>query len=135
MPGGGSPGILRTDRLWDAFWDAFWMNFGGPDPPKLSSRASETLIFEKSAFSLWYRFLLNFGFQKLPKMKPKSIRKSIKKSMQFCIEIRTTFYRKRERRWSPKGSQNVNFGGPLGCLFHDLSQVPGAKLRYNRLEK
>ena len=24
----------------------------------------------------------------------------------------------------PKGSQNVNFGGPLRCLFHDLSKVP-----------
>ena len=23
VPGGGSQGILRTDRFWDAFWDAF----------------------------------------------------------------------------------------------------------------
>ena len=33
VPGGGSLGLLRTDRFWDASWDAFWMDFGGPDRP------------------------------------------------------------------------------------------------------
>ena len=46
------------------------------------------------------------------------------KSMNLFIEKKTTFYRNREPRWGPQGSQNANFGGPLGCLFHDLSQVP-----------
>ena len=52
VPGGGSQGILRTHRFWDAFWDAFWMVFGGADRPKLSSRLSEALILINSRFSL-----------------------------------------------------------------------------------
>ena len=71
VPGGGSLGLLRTDRFWDAFWDAFWMDFGGPDPPKLSSRVSETLILIKSPFSRPGRFLLENGALKAPKMESK----------------------------------------------------------------
>ena len=58
---------LKNHRFFDVFWGAFWMDFGGPDPRKWSSRVHETLIFEKSPFSFWYRFLLNFGLQKPPK--------------------------------------------------------------------
>ena len=99
------------------FFDAFWMDFGSPDPPKLSSRVSETLIFEKSPFSSWYRFFLNFGLQKPPKMDLKSSRKSIKKSMKFYIEKRTTFYRKREPRWGPQGVPKREFWRSLGVSF------------------
>ena len=71
VSGGGSLGILRTDRFWDAFWDAFWMDFGSPDRPKLSSRLSETLILIKSPFSSRGGFLMQNGGQKAPKMEPK----------------------------------------------------------------
>ena len=32
----------------------------------------------------------------------------------------------------PKGSQNVNFGGPLRCLFHDLSKVPKMDAKWSQ---
>ena len=76
MRGGGSLGIsttdrfwdiLKTDLFWDAFWDAFWMDFGGPDPPKLSFRLRETLILIKSPFSPQVRFLLKSQAHKVPK--------------------------------------------------------------------
>ena len=67
MPGGGSLGLLRTDRFWDAFWNAFWMDFGGPDRPKLSSRLSETLILIKSSFSPHVGFLMKREAHKVPK--------------------------------------------------------------------
>ena len=67
VPGGGSLGLLRTDRFWDAFWDAFWMDFGGPDRPKLSSRLSETLILIKSPFSPQVGFLMKSQAHKVPK--------------------------------------------------------------------
>ena len=66
VPGGGSLGILKTERFWDAFWDAFWMAFGGPDPPKLSSRLGETLILIKSPFSAQVRFLMKSQAHKAP---------------------------------------------------------------------
>ena len=31
---------------------------------------------------------------------------------------------KKGAQMGSQGSQNMNFGGPLGCLFHDHSQVP-----------
>ena len=52
----------------------------------MSSRVGETLIFEKSRFSFWYRFLLIFGFQKHPKMDPKSMNKSINTTMPFTFK-------------------------------------------------
>ena len=97
------------------------MDLGSLDPPKLSSRVSETLIFEKSQFSLWYRFFFNFGPHKPPKIHPKSIEKSIKKSMQFYIGKSAKFYRTMGPRWRPKGvpkaSKNVNLEVPWGVFF------------------
>ena len=109
----------------NSFFDAFWTDFGSLDPPKWSSRVSETLIFEKSRFSFWYRFLVNFAPQKRPKMEPKSIKKSIKKSMQFYIEKETTFYRKREPRWGPQGVPKREFWRSLGVFF--TRPLPGTQ--------
>ena len=66
VPGGGSLGILKTERFWDAVWDAFWMAFGGPDPPELSSRVGETLMWKKSPFSPKARFLMKSQDHKAP---------------------------------------------------------------------
>ena len=46
------------------------------------------------------------------------------KSMQFYIEKGPLFIEKGSPDGMPKGTPNVNFGGPLGCLFHGFSQVP-----------
>ena len=107
----------KNGLIFSCLFDAFGMGFGSPDPPKLSSRVSETLIFEKSQFSVWYCFLLNFGLQKAPKMELKSTRKSIKKSMQFYIEKKTSFYWKREPRWGPQGVPKREFWRSLGVSF------------------
>ena len=63
------------------------MDFGGPDPRKLSSRVSETLILLKSPFLAQGRFLIENGAQNGAKMELKSDQKSIKKVMHFFIEI------------------------------------------------
>ena len=78
--------LLKNDSFFYAFWDAFWMDFGGPDPRKLSSRLSETLILRKSPFSSQGRFLMQNGVQEAPKMEPKGHSKSMKKMMHFLIE-------------------------------------------------
>ena len=111
--------------FFSAFFDAFGMDFGSLDPPKLSSRVSETLIFKKSPFSFWYRFLLNFGPQKRPKIEPKSIKKSIEKSMQSYIEKRANFYRKREPRWGSQGVPKREFWRSLGVSFS--RPLPGSQ--------
>ena len=56
----------------DPFLDAIWRDFGTPDPRKLSSRVSETLILIKSPFSASGGFLMQNGGQKPPKMELKS---------------------------------------------------------------
>ena len=44
--------------------------------------------------------------------------------MHFFIETNTGFIEKWSPDGAPKGSQNAYFGGPLGCLFQDLSKGP-----------
>ena len=134
--------MKKSTTFWDRFSEAFGRVSGTPDPPKLSSRVYETLIFEKSPFSFWYRFLLNFGLQKPPKMDPKSTRKSIKTSMQFYIEKRTTFYRKRESRWDPQGvpkrefwrSLEVSFSRPLQGTQNGCKMGPKWSQNRSKLE-
>ena len=91
VPGGGSLGILKTERFWDAFWDAFWMDFGGPDLPTLSYRLRETLILIKSPFSPHARFWMQNGAQQAPKIQPKGHSKPSKKLMHFLLEKSTDF--------------------------------------------
>ena len=44
--------------------------------------------------------------------------------MHFLIKKYTDFIEKLSPDGAPKGSQNAYFGGPLGCLFQDLSKEP-----------
>ena len=62
------------------------MDFGGPDPRKLSSRVSETLILLKSPFSSQERFLMQNGAQNGATIEPKGHSTSTKKLMHFLIE-------------------------------------------------
>ena len=59
--------------------------------------------------------------QKHPKIHFKSIKKSIKKSMQFCIGTNAKFYRTMGPRWRPRGvpkaTKNINLEVPSGVFF------------------
>ena len=63
----------KMHRFWDRFWEAFWRVSGAPDPPKLSSRLSETLIFRKSPFSPWNRFWMENGGESGAIMMPEGL--------------------------------------------------------------
>jgi len=98
--------MKQSTTFWDRFSEAFGRVSGTPDPPKLSSRVNETLIFKKLHFSLQAGFWMQNAPQTPPKMDPKSFKKHIKKMMHFLIQKNIDFLQKMKPTGTPKPLQN-----------------------------
>ncbi len=107
--------MKKSTTFWDRFSEAFGRASGTPDPPKLSSRVYETLIFKKLHFSLQAGFWMQNGPQTPPKMDPKSFKKHIKKMMHFLIQTNMA------PTGTPKPLQNQRF---FGTFSHPRPGTP-----------
>ena len=124
------------------FFIDFWIDLGGRNPWKWAPRVHEKLIFIKSPFPILTYFWKQKWWKKAPKMEPKWLKKSIKKSDVFLIDLGPIFggfwehfggqnssknrvenlvffWRSKNESWSrlwrSKGGPGV-FGGPQACL-------------------
>ena len=99
--------IQKMHRFFNPFIGAFWMDFGSLDPPKLSSRVRETLIFEKLQFSLRYRFYSILDPKSLPKSTPNPLKNRSKNQCNFALEKVPSFIEQWGPDGVPKGSQRL----------------------------
>ena len=107
----------KINSIFDRFFMTFWMDFGVLNPWKWAPRAGETLIFNKSPFSILAWFWKRICSKKAPKIEPKWVQKSIKKSMHFFIEKSSDFGPKLELKWRQNGAQNrPKIKGKTECL-------------------
>ena len=81
----------------------FWTDLGSRNPWKWAPRVHEKLIFIKSPFPILTYFWKQKWWKKAPKMEPKWLKKSIKKSEVFLIDFGPMF----EGFWEHFGSQNT----------------------------
>ena len=100
------------------FFLDFWIDRGGRNPWKWAPRVHEKLIFIKSPFPILTYFWKQQWWKKAPKMEPKWLKQSIKKSDVFLIDFGFIF----EGFWEHFRDQNASKNWVENLMFFSRSK-------------